>query len=64
MHEDNRKMIESFTPSQFAAMYRDYQENWMFIRSWYSSFMFKEDSSDEWAYEFYEVCEKFHQMGF
>ena len=64
MHKNNRKAIENFTPKQLAELYRDYQNNWMFIKSWYSSFMPEEEPSDAWAYDFYHVCEKFHEMGF
>lgn len=43
MHENNRKAIENWKAKDYANAYRDYQNNWMFLKNWISSFMPERD---------------------
>ena len=63
MHENNRKTITNWKPENFAEAYRDYMNNWACIAFWMSSYM-PEEFKDEEMYDFYEVCKKFHNLGF
>ena len=64
MHENNRKAIENWKAKDYANAYRDYQNNWMFVKNWISSFMPEEITDIEEEYDFYKICKNFHGLGF
>ena len=64
MHENNRKAIENWKAEDYANAYRDYQNNWMLVKNWISSFMPEEIADIEEEDEFYKICKNFHELGF
>lgn len=63
LHENNQKAIAQWQAKDYANAYRDYQNNFMLVVNWFSDFMPETQDNDS-IYEFYKVCEKFHEMGF
>ena len=63
LHETNQKAIVQWQAKDYAGSYRDYQNNFLLVVNWFSSFM-PETQDDDSIYEFYIICEKFHEMGF
>lgn len=62
LHENNVKVLMSFTAKDYAEAYRNYVNNAYTLGGWFSIY-FPEDASDYDAMQILNACKRFHELG-